>query len=139
LIRAVLDVNVLISSLISPQGVTGRLIRRLTEEAFEIVLSQDISAELRRALAYPRVRQRVEMSDDELELWLAALDVLAVRAEPTVRIVAVPADPDDDIYIEAALEARARFIVTGDKHLLDLAGFEDVRIVRARAFLDVLG
>jgi uncharacterized protein len=138
LIRAVLDVNVLISSLISPQGAPGQLIRQLTDESFEIVLSKDISAELRRAIAYPRVRERIKLSDDELELWLAALDVLSVHVEPSVHVSAVSADPDDDIYIEAALEGRAEFIVTGDKHLLDPGGFEDVRIVRAREFLDAV-
>lgn len=138
MIRAVLDVNVLVSSLIRPQGPPGVVLRLLAEEAFELVLSEDILGELRRAITYPRVRSRINLSDDEIELLLAALDVLAVHVEPTIEVDAVGSDPDDDVYIEAALEGRAGYVVTGDKHLLDLARYEDILIVRPAAFLRIL-
>ncbi|MDE1845671.1 MAG: hypothetical protein KGH53_00080 [Candidatus Micrarchaeota archaeon] len=44
-------------------------------------------------------------------------------------------DPDDDRIIEAALEGKAECIVTGDKRLLELNGFEGIRICRPSEFL----
>jgi predicted nucleic acid-binding protein len=53
-------------------------------------------------------------------------------------IHAVAADPDDNKYIEAAVEGLAQFVVTGDKHLLSLKPYENIRIVTPRVFLDLL-
>jgi predicted nucleic acid-binding protein len=53
------------------------------------------------------------------------------------RIHAVAADPDDNKYIEAAVEGLAQFVVTGDKHLLTLKSYENIRIVTPRLFLDL--
>jgi len=44
-------------------------------------------------------------------------------------------DPDDDIFIGAALASGAEFIISGDEHLLNLGEYEGVRIVSAREFL----
>jgi len=54
------------------------------------------------------------------------------------KAVAVSRDPDDDKYIAAALEGRADFIVAGDSDLLSIREYEKIRIVRPRAFLDLL-
>jgi hypothetical protein len=47
-------------------------------------------------------------------------------------------DPDDDKYIAAAIEGRARFLVAGDSDLLDLKEYDGIRIVSPRVFLDLL-
>ncbi len=38
-------------------------------------------------------------------------------------------DPDDDKYIDAALEGRAAYVVTGDQRFLELREYEGVQIV----------
>jgi putative PIN family toxin of toxin-antitoxin system len=48
---------------------------------------------------------------------------------------AVPADPDDDMVIECAMVANATHIVTGDKHLLALANYQGIVIVKAAEFV----
>jgi uncharacterized protein len=42
-------------------------------------------------------------------------------------------DPDDDMYIAAAIEGRAGFVVAGDADRLDLKQYQGIRIVRPRA------
>ena len=65
--RAVLDANVLVSALLRPQGPPGQIVVRLVEDrAFAMVASAVILAEVRRALAYPRVRKRIVASDEDL-------------------------------------------------------------------------
>ncbi|MFO7902236.1 MAG: hypothetical protein R6U98_06230 [Pirellulaceae bacterium] len=46
----------------------------------------------------------------------------------------VPADPKHDIIIAAALEAKAIYIVTEDKHLLELESYEDIEIINRLDF-----
>ena len=139
MLRAVLDANVLVSALIRPKGPPGQiLVRLLRDRAFTLVTSAAILTEVRRSLAYPRVRKHLVVSDDDLDLWVASLGLVGEPVEGRVQIAAVAEDPQDDKYIAAALEGRAQFVVTGDAHLLALGTYEGVRIVPPRVFLGLL-
>jgi predicted nucleic acid-binding protein len=50
----------------------------------------------------------------------------------------VPRDPEDNMVLECAIEGHARYIVSGDNHLLVLKEFRGIQIVRATDFLQVL-
>ena len=139
MLRAVLDANVIISALIQPKGASGRILTSLLERnSFELVVSPTILAEVRRSLKYPKVRKYIKSSDEDVNLWVASLELIAQPVSGNLRIRAVAADPDDNKYIEAAVEGLAQFIVSGDKHLLSLKSYENIRIVTPRVFLDVL-
>ena len=110
----------------------------LERYTFEPVVSPGILAELRRSLSYPKVRKYIKISEEDLDLWVTSLELIALPVEGNLRIHAVTADPDDNKYIEAAVEGVAQFVVTGDKHLLALKTYEDIRIVTPRIFVDLL-
>ena len=97
-----------------------------------------ILAEVRRSLSYPKVRKYIKISDEDLVLWGASIELIAQPVDGKLRIDAVAADPDDNKYIEAAVEGLAQFVVTGDKHLLSLKSYENIRIVTPRVFVDLL-
>jgi hypothetical protein len=138
-LRAVLDANVIISALIQPKGASGRIVTSLLEESsFVLVASSAILAEVRRSLTYPKVRKYIKVSDEDVDLSVAALALIAQPVEGILRVKAVAEDPDDNKYIEAALEGRAQFIVTGDSHLKSLKSYRGIRIVTPRVFLDLL-
>ena len=59
-----------------------------------------------------------------------------VRGETSRRVVA--ADPTDEIYLAAAAEGLAEYVVSGDRHLLDIGQHDGIRIVAPRAFLSIL-
>ena len=139
MLRAVLDANVIISALIQPKGASGQILTGLLDgNSFELIISPAILAELRRALSYPKVRKYVKSSDEELDLWVVAIDLIAQPVDGKMRIQAVAEDPDDNKYVEAAVEGLAQFVVTGDKHLLSLKTYENIRIVTPRVFLHLL-
>lgn len=139
MLRAVLDASVMISALIQPKGASGQIIASLLEEGpFELIVSPAILAEVRRSLSYPKVRKYIKASDEDLELWVASLELIAQPVEGNPRVNAVAEDPDDNKYIEAAVEGLAQFIVSGDRHLLSLKSYQDIRIVTPRVFLDLL-
>lgn len=110
----------------------------LERNFFELVVSPTILAEVRRSLLYPKVRRYIKTADEDLDLWVASIELIAQPVEGNLRIHAVAADPDDNKYIEAAVEGLAQFVVTGDKHLLSLKSYENIRIVTPRVFLDLL-
>ncbi|HXV60275.1 MAG TPA: putative toxin-antitoxin system toxin component, PIN family [Vicinamibacteria bacterium] len=137
--RVVVDANVYLSALIRPQGPPGQIIKRLLREgAHTVIVSKDILEEVRKGLDYPKVRKKIDATDEELDAWVESLGVLAdvVSGVPDVRVV--ESDPDDDLYVAAALDGRADFIVSGDRHLVELEEVQGVRIVTPRQFLDLL-
>jgi predicted nucleic acid-binding protein len=48
---------------------------------------------------------------------------------PLATVPIIPADPDDDHVVAAALGAKADLLVSGDRHLLTLGIYEGIRIV----------
>ena len=119
-LRAILDVNVLISALISPSGSPARLLLAWQEGRFELIDSPALLAELRRALAYPKLERLIPPADaDAFVAWLSRSAVLVRDATAPSPIHA--ADPDDDYLLALAAEQRAQ-LVSGDGHLLAPAG-----------------
>lgn len=118
--RAVLDANVLISALLSRKGAPARLLMAWQEGRFELVDSPALLAELGRALTYPKLRRLITEEDAEAFVaWLARSASLArdPDALPPIRSI----DPDDDYLLTLAADQHAA-LVSGDRHLLALAG-----------------
>ena len=138
MLRAVLDANVFVSAYVRPEGPPGLIIDQfLRDTAFEIVLSEEIVAEVLRALSYPKV-QKASRTKLEPDLWFEDIIVLAQLVSGEQQVLSLSEDPDDDKYLAAAIEGRATLVVTGDPHLLTLHAHEGVRIVSPRAFLELL-
>lgn len=116
--RAVLDANVLISALVSPGGVPSQLMQRWLRGEFELVASPHLLSEVERVLAYPKFRTRVDglQTDEFIDLLRRTAQFVA---DPAVTPRSV--DPADDYLISLAEASRA-FLVSGDKHVLALAG-----------------
>lgn len=131
--RAVLDPNILISALLSRSGAAGELIARWLAGGFELVLSELLLDELARALAYPKLRARVAApdADEFVELLRATGVVAADPLEPARR----SSDRGDD-YLLALAESKRAILVSGDRHLLELA--DRFPVQTARGFLDSL-
>ena len=137
--RAVLYANVVVSGLIRPEGPPGQiLVRLLRDSAFELVASPATFDEVRRSLRYPKVRKYLRLPEGELDLWVDALGAIAVLVAGRVSHRLVAADPADDIYLAAATDGLADYIVSGDRHLLDLVEHEGISIVTPRTFLSLL-
>lgn len=116
--RSVVDANVLISALLSSESTPARVLRALAEGEFELIASPRSLAELKRALAYPKLRKRIpDASAEEFLSWLESVATIVPDPEdgPSVR----SEDPGDDYLIALAQGERAA-LVSGDGHLLAL-------------------
>ncbi len=115
-----LDPNVLVAALLSRRGAPAKLLRLWLDGVFEVVVSPSLLAELQRVLAYPKIRASV--SEVEAAAFLALLEGGATTVnDPTQSSSLRTADPNDD-YLVALAEAARAIIVSGDRHLLDMAG-----------------
>jgi uncharacterized protein len=132
-VRAVLDPNILIAALLSRGGTPAQLLSRWLAGEFELVVSEELLAELERALAYPKLRDRI--SAEEADGFVALLRHGAPLAKDPPDPAPRSADQGDD-YLLALAEQERAVLVSGDQHLLALA--DEFPIQTARAFLDTL-
>ena len=133
-VRAVLDVNVLISAILSPGGSPARLLLAWETGAFELIVSPKLLAELARALAYSKIRRLVPAADaDTFVAWLERSATLA--RDPNGPLPVRSVDPGDDYLIAVAADQRAT-LVSGDRHLLVLVG--DFPVLTPASFLAML-
>jgi putative PIN family toxin of toxin-antitoxin system len=119
-VRAVLDANVIISALLSRSGSPAQLIRAWQDGHYELIVSPLLLAEIERAPAHPKLRRRVSTEDAEavVDLLRRAATLVADPAElPTM----LSPDPGDD-YLLALAAAERALLVSGDDHLLSMAG-----------------
>ncbi len=135
----VLDTNVIISALLSPQGPPAEIVRRWEAEEIEVVTSPPLIGELERVLTYPRVRGHLRFSDEDIDALLERLMAITPIVDPQSTLEMVTTDPTDKRVLECAIAGGASYIVTGDTHLLELKEYRQIMIVAPAAFLAVLG
>lgn len=129
--RVVLDTNVLISGIFFG-GYPHRILKAWRDDEIELLASPDILREYQRVLnALAKQHKAIEV-----EPWLDFLTIhLRIELCPKIS-VQVCEDLDDDMFVECALFSGSKVIVSGDKHLLDVTGFNDLDILKPRAFVD---
>jgi len=64
-------------------------------------------------------------------------ETYAEIVSPRFSLSVVQDDPDDDKFLECAIEFQAEYIVSGDKHLLSLGSYQGILIVNPRRFIEV--
>lgn len=118
--KVVIDTNVLLSGLMSPQGAPGRVVAAWREARFDLVLSMEQLGEIARVLTYPKIQRVLRWDDSRIEQFLKQLYVRAELAD--LRGVAVEAlgDPADEPILAALVASQADVLVTGDAQLLKL-------------------
>jgi len=128
--RIVLDTNVTISALFW-EGNPRKIYDLVRRGELIMLLSDDMEKEFIRVLGY----EKFGLSPQEVTVFLRNLRTHARHVETKTKIDVVVADPTDNIFLECALDGSADFIISGDRHLLDIKVYEGIHIVRAVDFL----
>ncbi|MBI2865470.1 MAG: putative toxin-antitoxin system toxin component, PIN family, partial [Chloroflexi bacterium] len=130
--------NVLVSRFLSPRGSPARILEQWERQSFDLVVSEALLEEYRRALLYPRVAAHHGLSPEEVAGVIDGVRQAALIVNPGRRIDAVARDPADNRILECAVAGEAEYVVSGDAHLLDIGEFEGIQILPPKAFLAVL-
>ncbi len=131
-LKVVLDTNVVVSALLY-EGPTRRLVDLWKTGRIGPVATQTMLDEYARVLQYPKFGHAPEqvagILQDGLLPWLGRVEEWKGRLSHPSR------DPDDEVFLRAALGSRALNLISGDPHLLELQGHYPFRILTPRAFL----
>lgn len=138
-LRLVLDTNIVVAGLLW-SGPPRRLLEAAIAGDVELYSSPVLLDELAHTLGHPKFAARIDSFGTSItalvEQYTALVSLVAPVSVP--RIVAN--DADDDHVIAAAVAARAKLIVTGDrKHLLPIGSHQGIAIVTAREVVERQG
>lgn len=138
-VLVIFDTNVLLPLLVGSTPRAQALRHAWHARRFELFITPQVLAEVERVLTYPRVRRNYALTRSEVD---AIVDVLKGRARllPGLYegVTAVQADPSDNVFLAAALEAGADYLVTQDPHLLNLKYYHGTHIVSLAQFARLL-
>jgi hypothetical protein len=134
----VLDTNVIISGLLSETGSPAQIIRRWEAGDFDVAVSPALLSELDRALKYPRVAQYLKFTKEQTSDFFRRYALTANMIEPRVGLDVIRNDPGDNRVLECAVGGNANFIVSGDKHVLDIKEYLGIVVLSPAEFLRLL-
>lgn len=135
----VIDANIILSAAISKTGLPNHLLELFfSKGSFEIIVSPLIIAEWYQCVSRKSIQKAARASETQLQSFIASIITRSTIVEDSASAQGICRDPKDDMYISAALDGNALFIVTGDDDLLDLTAVESVSIVNARQFYNWL-
>lgn len=107
----------------------------MIEDGFAIgYTSSTLLQELKKVLCYPKFRLTIKDIASALGYYQIVLKVV----EPKFKVNIVHDDPSDNRVLECALAVKADVIVSGDKHLLALGEFRNIRIITSAKFLKLM-
>lgn len=130
----VLDTNVLISAALSPDSAPARVTLWVIANA-RLIFSEPAFDELRSRLWRPKFdryltiehRNRILHDFSAIAEWVEINDIPAPVSSR---------DPDDDMFIQTAVAGSARWLVSGDKDLLEVQGLEEITILSPADMLE---
>jgi uncharacterized protein len=121
----VFDCVIFVQGLISESGPAARCLELFAQGKFSIALSREVLAEAREVLSRSSLRRRYPVLTDQRVSQLVELLLSNGKLLRQVkRRYIYSRDPYDEAYLNLAIEARARFLITRDKDLLDLMRWE---------------
>jgi len=132
MLSAVLDTNVVVSAHLNSKGATGLILELAMLRHFRCFVSQPLLDEYNEVLQKGRIGLDPQKTGPSMRRFRTS----AIMVSPRRRLQSTR-DPDDDIVLECALEARADFVVTGNVRDFP-SRFQDVRVITPRDFVTVL-
>jgi len=127
--KIVLDTNVLISGIFFT-GPPYQILKAWQEGKIKITASEEILSEYQRLAEELSIQFPTVNIDRILEL----ITIHAEVVDASDFQITICEDPDDNKFIACALASKSKIIVSGDKHLINISGYEGIQVVKPREF-----
>ena len=134
--KIVIDTNVIVSGIFFG-GAPAKIISHISEGIIRLVLSESIIEEYREVcLRFLKTKNNAKISTA-----FEVIDALIQEAEvikPGMMETPFCEDPDDVIFLQVAMASQARYIISGDKHLIKVKTYPGGKVIKPAQFLEVL-
>ncbi len=129
--KVVVDTNVLVSGLLSPEGPPGKIVDMIGSGKLEVCHNSRILAEYREVLIRPEF-------DISVSLVASLLDQIRTNGESanTQPLSQPLLDPSDEAFLEAAISGGADCLITGNLKHFPASCRHGMRVLSPREFLE---
>lgn len=128
--RILIDTNILISGLFFG-GVPKKILSEVDKKIFEVCVNEKIVSEYNFQIDKKISNPKYNLNAELREKFFSHLQNFEIQSD-----LKICRDPDDDKFINCAIDAKAIYIVSGDNDLLTIKNFAGIEIVTAREFYD---
>lgn len=130
--KVVIDTNVFISGF-GWDGKPEVILALLRDNRIKNYISSEIFEELKRVISYPKLKFSETLQNKILEFVFFYSEFVETKQHPSI----ITDDPDDNKFLECAIESDAELIISGDSHLLNLKKYKTIDIVNVAEFLEI--
>ena len=130
--RIVIDTNV-VASAIFFGGRPAELLRMVVQHELSAVATNEIVDEYQATINY--LLNKYE--DRPLQLSIVPI-FSAMEIIPVTSKIEVCRDPDDNKFISCAIDGHCYYVVSGDKDLLSVGQYENVKIITVAEILKLI-
>ncbi len=147
--RAVFDCNIFVQALANEHSDAARALELFDDGTITLFVSDEVLDEIRDVLNRSYIRQLMPgITDQRVASLFRRLERKAIHIKNVPEEFRYDRDPKDERYINLALVANSKYLVSTDKDLLDLMNpmvdgsksffnrYPMLRILTASAFLD---
>jgi len=131
MIRIVLDTNVLMSGIFW-SGPPSRILHAWHKNKLKFVISPEILEE------YKRVGDILSKKYPSIDVN-PIIDLITIGSELCAANkldIPVSKDPDDDKFIAVSLSSNCKIIVSGDRDLLEISGYQEIAVIKPAEFVN---
>lgn len=118
--KVVLDTNVILSGLMSPSSIPGRILSAWYDASFDVAISTDQLTEIGRVLACPKIHRKLHWDSHRIEQFIQQLYLRCEVADIRGITADVPQDRNDEPILATLISAGADLLISGDADLLAL-------------------
>ena len=129
MLKAVFDTNILFSAT-GWRGSPYQCVALARQSKITLVLCREILTEY-----HEKLQAKLGMTHEQATRAVAEILACATLIEIKNELHIVIDDPDDDKIIECAVTGEATYVVSGDRHLLNMKEYQGIAIIRANEFL----
>jgi len=134
-VKVVFDTNVWIS-IFFKKTLGEEFSELLRKGKIQAYATEEILKEISKVLLYPKINELLNASGVSEREIIQRIVENSIFARPKFKLKIIKEDIDDNKILDCALQAKVSFIVSGDRHLLKLKKFKNIKIVTPREFLD---
>lgn len=126
--KIVIDTNVVISAIFFG-GNPRKVVEAVLDEKLTACANQEIIDEYLEIIEEMIKRKQGNLDNNSFTKFISRLEI-----KEQVSHDIVSRDPEDDKFINCALDTKSLFIVSGDNDLLVLKKYKDIEIITAQEF-----
>jgi len=131
--RIVIDTNIIASGIFFG-GLPNKLLQLVISEKIEAIGSNEITDEYYKTFGY-LLSNKNYIPKEGISVCSIVEKMKIIFPKSKVKVCR---DPNDDKFIDCAIDGKCKYIVSGDKDLLDIKNFENIKILTVRDFLKKL-